>query len=186
MSGNTVVNTFGISAGAPIGLGDMPNIAAAVVTWLTTDLMPLLSQDISAVGVNVLALDSTSAPSYTFTISPPIAGGVATDAVPANVALVTTFRTNKRGRSYRGRWYTAGIPSAQLNSPVQFTTQTASDLDDAFDALNAIIINAGYNIVVISRYENKQARSEGVGTPVSSFRTGTTPDTQRRRQPANI
>lgn len=58
----------------------------------------------------------------------PIPGGVSGDAMPANVAVVTTFRTGNIGRSRRGRAYLAGYSESNITGNVVEPTVRANTL----------------------------------------------------------
>jgi hypothetical protein len=186
LDGLTVVITLSFLGQQPADAAKLVQLAQAVEGWIATDLSSLLSEDISATTVKAQALDSESAPSIVWPISPPIAGEDPAEPLPANVALVTTFQTSKRGRSYRGRVYTPGLPSNALTNAYVFNGAGAAALSAVYAALSTVEAATEMTHVVISRRADGAPRTTGVATPITAYRTGVVPDTQRRRLPRSI
>lgn len=114
--------------------------------------------------------------------------GVRTSArLPANVALVGTWKTATRGRSYRGRTYfhsfcedqneQTGVPSAALQANLILTMAD----------LHSRLVTAGYPLCVASKYEKNPSgpgsipRTIGITTPITEFSVDDVWDSQRRR-----
>jgi hypothetical protein len=96
--------------------------------------------------------------------------------LPAQVALVTTLRTAKRGRSFRGRIYAFGFTEATNQADGTAEAIVAQNLSDRWDALNADLqANATPSEIVVA--SRKLASVE----PVIVFDTNRAWDTQRRR-----
>jgi hypothetical protein len=110
-----------------------------------------------------------------------VAGGESGDVLPVSAALVLTLRTEKRGRSYRGRLYLAGFGEDHWEGANYDGALTGALLTD-FAAFETAVNAAGWTWVVASYYNNGSARSAAIGTTVSNyvFRSAQA-GTQRRR-----
>lgn len=110
-----------------------------------------------------------------------LTGTEAGDGLPSTNAAVITHYTNKRGRSYRGRTYLAGIPDGYVVRSTIGSTHVAA-LTNAFNDLRAVAIDHGAVFVVVSRQHDNAPRVTGVTTPVNSSVCQPVIATQRRRR----
>lgn len=161
----------------------LPDIGLAALEWAEATYMPLLSQDVTLREVYVTDITSDSGGTYTATPLAPVVGGVTEPAVANNVAFCLCLRTDKRGRSYRGRWYAGGftrlgVVDSQI--PASFANALAAALADLKTAFTSV----GCTWCVLSKRNNNAPRTAGVLTPVSIVTfTDLVVDSQRRRLP---
>lgn len=103
------------------------------------------------------------------------------DALPLNLALVTTLRTALRGRSYRGRLFWTGFNEASMDTNgwlPAVIVDTMSQLEDVIAEADGL----GWEQVVRSTQHNGVPLSTAVVTPVIERASrGILPGTQRRR-----
>jgi hypothetical protein len=128
-------------------------------------------------------LAAVDGPVATYTTGLPLVGGGVLDEVANGVALVVCFRTNKRGRSFRGRNYLAGfIETLVVQS--QYTNAFVADVVEAYNIFKEDVASQGYPMQVVSRISGGVPRVTGVATEVQEI-VNTTPATrsQRRRNP---
>lgn len=180
-TGVEVHNVLYVDVGHPPTDVDMGNVGAAANLFLTTALMPNLSVGISALGCTLTDMQSATAPTREFPLAVPVAGAVAGNSVPNQVSIVTTFQTLMRGRSFRGRAYVPGIPEVELVDRRTISVAYADALNTVWGDYRTDMLAVGAVPVVASFHTLHGPRISGVGTPIASFRTGTTLDTQRRR-----
>lgn len=147
---------------------------------------PTASDRITFRGVE--ASDLTSADGITAAIDwgLPATGGQSLALLPNNCSLAVSFRTARRGRSYRGRNYIVGIPENQVVS---------NEVDGAWaEAARAFyegILTQDWTAPgdlctwgVFSRYANGDPRPVGVFEPITSVTlTNLVIDSQRNRLP---
>ena len=116
------------------------------------------------------------------TASRPITGGSGagtTGTMPNQVARVVTLRTDKPGRSYRGRVYVPATATTGFNQGV--FTQDGTPLVQAFADfagslhLGTVLPSSGTLEVVVA------SSRVGTTTYVNAFSTDNRPDVQRRR-----
>lgn len=182
LHGQTIENVMHVEDGAGWTVTKLNNLAALFAAWWNTDLRTHLDNDISLQRIKCTDLTTQTAPTVTYTTGLPLAGTQVGNTLPNNCAAVVTFRTALRGRSYRGRVYIAGMDDANVTNSA-IAAAWASAIETDFANLNADLVAAGQEHVVLSRYTNKAARAAGVGTPVVSYEVDGDMDSQRRRLP---
>lgn len=101
-------------------------------------------------------------------------GTVVADPLPANVALVSTFRTGTRGRSFRGRTYMGGHAETTNDGSGRPLAASVTSINTQWTGFIASLVGTGVSLVVAS-YKIPTA------TDVATVTTDTTWDTQRRR-----
>lgn len=126
-------------------------------------------------------------PNRIVAVSPATSTGVSTaEILPANVALVVTWRTAFAGRSFRGRTY-LGPSNETLNNGGIANGSTVTSMQTA---ANNLITNiqavTGFNLVIFSKRRTEPPLSlspENATTVVTSATINGLWDSQRRRQP---
>lgn len=112
----------------------------------------------------------------------PIDGSEIGLAIPASVALVVSHRTDRTGRSRRGRTYLPGLTEGNT----AFNTADADaviEAADTFDVLDTNLDLQDLDHVVYSLYSGGVAREVPVATVVTNRIVNNRVDTQRRRLP---
>lgn len=102
----------------PYLLADLQGLADGVASWWAAQILPALSSDL--VTAAVTATDwTTDPPLFDATHILNVAGGVASESLSANCALVVPFRWPLGVKLKRNKNYVPGIPEAQvdLNTP---------------------------------------------------------------------
>lgn len=173
--------TIAVTKAAPWDAADITTTLGDLKDWFDAELRPYLSNQIALVNLTGTSQESSSAPSIDLPITPPMSGGAGDPSTANNVTLVTSFLTALRGRSYRGRVYTPGLPQSDLGTSTTFLTAAATAMTAAYAAINAALTVAGAAHTVISTRTAGAPRVTGVATPVTSYRTETFADSQRRR-----
>lgn len=144
-------------------------------------IMTFLSNDITLVSVDGWSQDSDSAPvgSYSDT---PVNGEIVSQSLPAQNAFVIKFGTGKRGRSYRGRNFIAGLPEVDVDDDKMDAGFIAA-LVGSFEGLNDVLDTANCRHIIVSHQHNGVVLEEGEITPVTYYEA-TSPGIrgQRRRQ----
>jgi hypothetical protein len=185
LDGQEIINTlyFALETG-PITGTNLASLASTLDSWWSGYILPNLSQDYSYTGVEVVDLGAQNG-AFAFNDLTSGSGEYAGPALPNNVAMVVTFVTAVRGRSFRGRNYVTAIPEAVV---------TANAITIAWAAPVAVgygeLLPAGaasptpFVWVVVSRFAGGSPRPEGIFTPVvDATLRDLTVDSQRRRLP---
>lgn len=166
------------SAGAPTPT-DLANVAAIGAAWWTSELKALISTGTTL--RNVTATDQTSqgAPQAIDAVNE--AGTLTGSALPAGSPICISFRTAKRGRSYRGRSYVSGRSDANIQTANTFNTTFLTAILGAFNSLQGDLDVAGFDIVVASKQHNGVTTNPAETNEVIEIAADAAIDSQRRR-----
>lgn len=184
--GKSVSTTMGVHKvdGTDLDVAGLGDIAAIFQDSWQTDMAPHLCSDISLVAVEVRRLTLRDDLVVTVVPDAPIPGESDPPAVPSQVALVVTLKTDQAGRSHRGRNYIAGIPlNVVTDNEVSPEFRTAMQTAYVHLAANLEGLTTQYQPVILSRVSGGAPRVFGVFTTITAFQVNARLDTQRRRLP---
>lgn len=182
MNQNTIpaVNVWNVDVGATVTDGILASVRDLFDEWITDTFSPQISNTVAL--AELIVTDISVEGGHQVTMAPTTPTGAATgQSVPANVALVASFRTSRIGRAYRGRSYTTGLVVGHLADAHSATTTHADAVGAAFVTLIDALTDAGYKLVVLSRFLNKVQRVVAVATEIIQVITNVKLDSQRRR-----
>lgn len=145
----------------------MDDLGAAVNAGVNgAAVMAHVSDEVSYRGCTVTDLRTEGAPSSPYAVI--VAGQEANDAEGFAVALVVTLRTALRGRSYRGRFYFAGLTDGQLQDNM-WAQNACDDVVALIGDIQSEASAVGWTLGVVSRWHNHVERVSGLCQPVTSF-----------------
>lgn len=158
----------------------MDDLGAAVNAGVQgASFLQHLSQDVSYRGCTVTDLRTEGAPSSPYAVI--ITGADNNDSDGFSLGVVVTLRTALRGRSYRGRFYLAGISDGYLVDNL-WTEAVAGEAAALIGDIQTEASAVGWTLGVLSRFHNGVERTSGLCQPVTSFEVRSRiPGTQRRR-----
>jgi len=108
--------------------------------------------------------------------------GTASGTIMAlNAPMCVSLRTQKRGRSYRGRVYVSGIVQANMNDAVLWGSGAVTAFPAAFATLQTSLDTAGFDVVVASKQHNLVTTNPAETNEVIAFTADNKIDSQRRR-----
>lgn len=181
------VNSFGFAARQPVAGDDLADLASAFRTALVKNtsggLLYGANSGVSVTTIRVEDVKPGTVATYE-SVAAAVTGASATEMLPPQAAIVFTFSTLTKGRSYRGRIYLPG--ATEENAGAGTLTGAAVTLYSTI-GVNLLAIfgpsgsNANWQHVVISRYANHVKRATPVGTAVTSITLDPVLQTQRRR-----
>jgi len=181
--GQQVENTLyfdrleGWDTAALTALGD------SLTTSLNTLVMPFMPTSLTLRELYLVDLSADDAEGVTYTAGLPQAGLISGDAMPNNVTITASFRTNGRGRSSRGRNFLLGLMEDQVSNNLVSLTFTGI-WSDFFDVLLGLGASEGFVWVVASRFADGDPRPLGQTRPITAYTfVDQTVDSQRRRLP---
>ena len=154
---------FELSGGGitPVNLS---TLTFAVGDWFCNTLAPILSED--WVAVRTVGIDLSLVDGPEIVAAQGCQGGVAGEAAPNNVAACITLSSANRGRSGRGRNYIPAVP----NSVITLNTLSSPFMVSAVDAYTLLVgagtFEAGWQLVVLSRFTAGAARAVPLAFPV--------------------
>jgi len=179
--GEPIVNVHHVDVHTDVTVGVMNNVLTAYEDWATASFLPLLSDQYTLEQIVVKDISVADGIEVTNTYTTGNTGGSTAPAIANNVALVSSLRTIRTGRSFRGRMYWGGIPKDVQDTPTTVTTIYATAvqgaIQDLIDALEAI----GYTLSVLSRVALGVKRATGLLTEIVSIVQNLITDSQRRR-----
>jgi len=176
----TTSNAAGWSTAQRLKLGGM------VISELALPLATYMTTGFKFDKVVVTTMESLPQSQSIITDDMPAVGGIDSPSLPANISICITSRTDKIGRSYRGRTFITGMSESDVSG--NYVSQVKADaLVGVFnDALDAFLADGDFRPVVASFYSNKQPRTAGVATPINGYDVvDLRVDSQRRRLPKN-
>lgn len=168
--------------GGGVSPTDLSTVAGYGSAWWVSDLKTVMTTDNTL--RQIRATDMTVQGGPLSTVSIGTTGAVAPPMLPLGTPVVVSLRTDKRGRSYRGRVYLSGVAEANRasSSPVDLTTGFAgTTLPARFAALDANLQSGGYEVIVASRQHNKSVTNPAATNRVTAYVIDTHLDSQRRR-----
>lgn len=130
---------------------------------------------------NLKVNELSSPTSWTATNSTAVVGSVAADPVANQAAMVVTFNTAFRGRSFRGRNYIPGLPVAAQDSGLFWKAASVASIQSVYEGMSAAVYAIGWQHAVLSRYTAGAPRVLGVATDILSYDAKLLIGTQRGR-----
>lgn len=167
------------SAGAPDAT-DLANLTGAGETWWASHLRGFLDSTTTLRQVRATNMTVEGGAQDVEAVGTAGTGG--TNApLPIGTASVVSLRTQKRGRSYRGRTYVGGLTRGYQTTPTELTAAGIIALGDHFIALQTALDALGFDMVVASRQHNGVITSPAELNEITAFIVDPLLDSQRRR-----
>ena len=191
MDGQQIENTLYFELPSAIAPADLLSLGGDLIAWWGDNYAPQSSTSLQL--VEVACTDLTTSTSAVVSSTPAVAafGEVSSGFLPMNDSLAVSFRTNQRGRSFRGRNYFAGLCESQVDGN-DVSLVTADAIKAAYEQLLPAggIFTSDWVWVVVSRFSGVDTdhkpipRVAGVTTTVTSVvSVDRTIDSMRRRLP---
>lgn len=159
------------------------DLAAAFHTAWHISLAAYQTQSTYLTAVKITDMSDQNGTAIVFSPTDNNRGYRDTDSVPNNVAAVASWHTLLRGRSFRGRTYLLGLGTATVSGS-RLTENTRNELQIVMNNLIAPEFEMeALSLVIVSKFHNKQPRTTGIATPVTSVTVDANLDSQRRRLP---
>lgn len=182
LAGQVVDNVLGFLFTGAITIPDLNILATEVINAWIAELAPLYSTALELVAVKATDLTTVTAPSVTVAAGAATNGDVVEPPTSNNVALCISYGTDNRGRSFRGRSYSAGLPSEQRTDAATMSATYQANFVDGWTAFFTAVENdAGFTHVIISRFTGGNIRGSAVMTEVTQYSANRELDSQRRR-----
>ena len=154
-------------------------LAIMALTYANSDLITKVVDEVSL--ASLVGTDMRTQGSWQRELIVGDLGEHVGDMVAQGAALVATLRTDLRGRSYRGRFYMAGLADAELVDG-SYIIGTASDVTEFLQDIADAALTIGFVMVVLSRWLNEVERVVALGQEITSIVVRSLlPGSQRRR-----
>jgi len=166
---------------------DLDDLAFACAQWWNADAKFFLPPNYVSREVFVRFLDATDSLSATSTAGTGTVGLYGSAGVSNNVTMCVSLRTARTGRSHRGRNYWPLAVEAVSGNII--TAAIITDVPDLYkdfflDPAFGVTPNGKWTWSVLSRYNNKAERAEGLATPITNVLVvDNVVDSMRRRLP---
>lgn len=177
-----IVNTFHFEYLGTLDVTALESICNVFETWEGTHNKDKRWNGSFWNRVTAIDLSTASGPSFELTPGAPVAGTQAAEPVANNVAVCTTLRTAKRGRSYRGRVYWGMLTTLTVTGDGVNGTE-AAEYDSNLDSLQTAAQGENFRYSVLTRYSGGALRPIGEPNAVTGHSTATVVRSQRRRLP---
>jgi hypothetical protein len=178
--GGVAENVLDFTKSSTVLDGDMEDMANAVKDAWEAHVGNATSEDITL--TSVIATDVSSETGGGFEAIAGISGGFLQPALPGNATIAVSYKTAKRGRSYRGRTYHVGLPKTWQSGDTIGPTN-ATTLQEIYQAFYDAIATDMPDFVhtVVSRCQANAWLLVAETTPVTAIVVEPTIDSQRRR-----
>lgn len=167
---------------------DVRELAETAATAWETNVAPVVSDELLLVLTRAQAIHTEEGAVFEFEPATTIAGAITGGSFPNNVTLTTKFASGFAGRSRRGRVYTPGIARASVATGAvnEVSSVTAGGFSSAWGTFASDIVDLvdrAIQHVVVSYCSDGAWRTNALVTPILSYSTNVTLDSQRRRLP---
>ena len=184
LDGQRVENTLYFSRAGGWAIADLPPLYNMLLIWWTTELSQNISDD--CVFNEIAFTDLSDVAGFSVQIATPTphpTGQTVFPSAPNNVSLAVSFRTLRRGRSFRGRNFVAGLADTDILQS-HLAGAVVSAIEGYYADLITLAATGGWSWVVVSRISGGDDRVAGIATPISSVIVlDDVVDSQRRRLP---
>jgi hypothetical protein len=162
---------------------ELEDLTDTVETAWVANMQPRVNSSMCLILIVARSLETDTAPAFERTVTGTCGLG-ASSGLPGNVAFVVTKKTAKRGRSYTGRIYHAGLSEADVTGNTVGVASADSILQGWVQYRTAVETASSSQMTVVSYQENNVPRLVGVATPVTALvLRDNSVDSQRRRLP---
>jgi len=183
VEGQELINTFYGVHTSTFDVAEL-DVAAGILSGVWhEDILPFLSSSYAFAGVHARGLRTPVDVESDYVADAGV-GGVATGALPNNVALAVKRITGLAGRSARGRVFIGGIPFGERSSTNVFDVSWAADIVSGLNGLRTAWVAADWLEVVVSRMTNGIPNTPPISRLVTEYLcTDLIADGMRRRLP---
>lgn len=185
LDGQRLENTLHFLNTGTFSGGEIEGLGSTLLTWVTTDLMPNLSDQLSFRFLQLTDLRTLDGGVVPVVPEAPVPGGTGGNPVPNNCALCVAFSTGGRGRASRGRNYVPGIVETEVDKSIVSEARANAILSSYLNLVDLMPLESQPWVwVLVSRQLGGVQRNPPVTTQiVSAYLSDTVIDSQRRRLP---
>lgn len=175
-------NQIHVHYGFDPNIDDLHVLRDVAIDWFEDVYRPGIANNLALVRVRTKSLASSDAVMEDYALPSAIFGTNSGGHLPPNATFCIKLATASAGRSARGRWYVAGLTSAQLSTIATVTTGFRDFVVDALNTLKDALSDASTTLVVASFRHDNEWREEIQTYDVTNFvAVDLNVDSQRRR-----
>lgn len=165
-------------------VGELTLLASAFSGWVADQVLPAMASAVTARQVVARDLSSETAPSVIDVDNLGDPGGIISEPMPNQCALVVSLLSATGGRTGRGRVYHLGLTeSVCVGNKV--TSAYRDQVRAAYDALLTIAGASPWSWVILSRVSGGVPRPEGIPRFILATGVDLQIDSQDRRTPGH-
>ncbi len=185
LNGQECENRLNIDNLTTISEANLTAFATGAWDWWDTSYSPFITERCTLREVVATDMGEQNGAQIHYAPSTTLTGTVVGAAYPNETSFCVTLSTQSRGRSARGRWFVAGIPTASRQDDNNITAAYAEGYRGALQTYINAISAATRLVVIVSLRSNNAPRPGGpVYFPVSSAVVKDTLfDSQKKRKP---
>jgi len=187
VGGEIVENVYHAHKDSAWDLTSLGALAAAFVSWETSDAADQRSEQVSLIRVVATDLTDLTSGRVDNKLVAPVDGTIVSPALPGNVTWAVKQNIGERGRGRNGRTFWIGLAETQVIGNI-IDTATANSIQTALNALITDIPAAvpGAALGVMHRPPGDPPIGEATFSPTQSFTyTDLFVDSQRDRLPGH-
>jgi|SRR5215831_11988719 len=182
--GQITENTLYFEGSAAVDVPLATTLGNNLIGWWVTHFQAQASNQFALLQVYITDLTTQTSFTVAVTTGLPATGASTVEALPNNVAFCVSFRSRNRGRSSRGRNYVGGLTEADTNASQMIASRASSIVASYQVLIGAGTFTPGLELVVVSRFTNKNPRPSALIQPVIAIlAVDNIVDSQRRRLP---
>lgn len=179
--GQRVENVYHCTFPTGVDAATLTDTRDVFIEWLNGAWLTSMPDDLQLIEIDVQNLSIEAGSKIAWTPTTPTFGSGGSNSEPGNVSFCVSARTAAAGRSFRGRKYVTGVPTAQ-RAGNQANAGWVGTLITALNALRDLVIAINGFLSVVSRFENGTLRTSAIATEIVSFTAADfNLDSQRRR-----
>jgi len=179
--GGVAQNVFNFQKDGGFSLTDLSTLAGGMSDWWQAELIDGVSDLVTLESVIATDISSESGSQVTFTDTLPAQGANTSHSLPMNSTAVISWRTDARGRSFRGRTYHVGLCDNAVAASALLAGTRLALIDAYTQLLGDTYFSSEYVLGIVSRCHDRAWRTTGLITPVVSIVVDLPLDSQRRR-----
>lgn len=189
LKAQTIENVFYVVLPTAPGPTDVQGVAEDFEVWFRTHMLAHFSHEFTLVQVTATDWTSSSGSQFVFVEPSPVPGSISGPAASNSLAMVLSWHTARRGRSFRGRTFLAGIDLGSTTDEVTWTAAAIAAMDASALLIPGFNVTTPYALVVASFFSGVDSlhkpipRVTGVGTPINAVTVDSIIMNQRRRRP---
>lgn len=183
--GQIQYNKIHVGTTGAVTSDDLVNMCSVVKDWLAATWATVVGNDCSATEIAAVDMSEPDGIYHVLPLIPVISGPYGVACAVSNATACVTMLTGRRGRSYRGRFFLAGMRQAYITGGA-ISVGAATAIAAALGVLDGMFWSdhpEWEGIVVVSKRTGGAWRGAGIKNKVTSYVCNPFIASQKRRLP---
>lgn len=165
-------------------IAELTSLLSELEPWVGDSVLPQMASAVTHRQMVARGLNSEDDPVVVNSALAGDPGGIVSEPMPNQCALVVSLLTNVGGRTGRGRAYHLGLTESVCSGNLVSTTYR-DDVKNAYETLLTIAAGAPWSWGVLSRRSGGVPRPEGIIRTIVALSVDRQIDSQDRRTPGH-